>query len=104
MNSAAFTVSATLWLKEPADHSPAEPPRPRLSNRSIPTPLSASALHILDAEGASLPSVNPWEKTPQPLTGPSGMSMMPESISPVEPAKETFSERDTTSPFLAGPD
>jgi hypothetical protein len=99
MNSAAFTVSATLWLKDPADHSPADPPNPRLSKRSMPTPLSARALHIRDAEGASLPSVKPCEKTPQPFTGPSGMSMIPESISPVDPAKETFSERDTGSPF-----
>jgi hypothetical protein len=33
------------------------------------------------------------------LTGPSGTSMMPERISPVEPANETFSVRDTASPF-----
>ena len=86
MNSAAFTVSATLWLKEPSDHSPADSPRPRLSKRSMPTPLSASALHIRDAEGLSLPSVNPWENTTQPFTGPSGRSTMPESSSPVEPS------------------
>ena len=100
MNSAALTVSATLWLKEPSDHRPADSPSPRLSKRSMPTPLSASALHIRDAEGLSLPSVKPCENTPQPFTGPSGTSTMPESSSPVEPWKETFSERDTVSPFV----
>src|SRR5690349_23857388 len=66
----------------------------------MPIPLSASALHIRDAAGLSLPRVKPCEKTPQPFTGPSGTSRMPESSSPVVPSKETFSERDTVSPFV----
>src|SRR5690349_5206403 len=66
----------------------------------MPIPLSASALHIRDAAGLSLPSVKPCENTPQPFTGPSGTSRMPESSSPVVPSKETFSERDTVSPFI----
>ena len=100
MNSAALTVSATLWLKDPSDHIPADSPSPTLSNRSMPTPLSARALHIRDADGLSLPRVKPWENTPQPFTGPSGRSTTPERSSPVEPWKETFSERDTVSPFV----
>ena len=55
----------------------------------MPIPLSASALHIRDAEGLSLPSVKPCENTPQPFTGPSGQ---------VEDAGEQFAggtfERD----------
>ncbi len=66
----------------------------------MPTPLSARALHIREAEGLSLPRVKPCENTPQPFTGPSGRSTTPESSSPVEPWKETFSERDTVSPFV----
>ncbi len=72
MNSAARTVSATLWLNDPSDHRPAESPRPRLSKRSMPIPLSARALHIRDADGLSLPSVKPCENTPQPFTGAVG--------------------------------
>src|SRR4029453_11817512 len=87
-------------LNEPADHSPAEPPRPRLSNRSMPTPCSASPLQIREAAGLSLPRVRPCEYTPQPRTGPSGTSTMPARASPVLPMKVIFSGRDTLVSLL----
>ena len=83
MNSTARTVSATLCENDPSPQSPSESPRPRLSKRSIPTPSLASCLQMRLAAGLSLPRVNPWAKTPQPRSSPSGRSTRPARVGPV---------------------
>ena len=77
MNRAACAVSAILWENDPSPQSPSESPSPRLSKRSIPMPSLASRLQSRLAAGLSLPSVKPWENTPQPRVGPSGWSIRP---------------------------
>ncbi len=91
MNSTARTVSATLCENDPSPQSPSESPRPRLSKRSIPTPSLASCLQMRLAAGLSLPRVNPWAKTPQPRTSPSGRSTRPARVGPVVLGKLTRS-------------
>ncbi|BBX89452.1 hypothetical protein MBOE_11010 [Mycolicibacterium boenickei] len=47
-------------------------------------PSAASCLQMREAAGESFPRVKPWENTPQPRTGPSGRSITPASVGPVE--------------------
>jgi hypothetical protein len=91
MNSHARTTSLTLTVNDQSPQSPSESPRPSASKRSMPMPSSASCLQMRAAAGESLPSVNPWEKTPQPRGSPAGRSMMPASRGPVELGKLTRS-------------
>jgi len=91
MNRTAWPVSATLWENEPSPQSPSESPSPRLSKRSMPMPSTASCLQIRLAAGQSLPSVNPWEKTPHPRQSPSGWSISPANRGPLVLGNQTRS-------------
>ncbi|SKV20542.1 Uncharacterised protein [Mycobacteroides abscessus subsp. abscessus] len=84
MNVHAAITSFAFTVNDPSPQSPSESPSPRASNRIIAMPSLANCLHMRAAAGQSLPSVNPWEKTPQPRMAPSGRSMTPVRVGPVQ--------------------